>query len=174
MDRLADRLLLLAHDFLALFDEGESDDREDLVGDRLVDIQRCGEAGHIALIALEEASTIDIAQSQQATDDLLGRHASQDAALRHAGRIPFRAGVFAGVEATDASLIDVDRFRFRLFQREAGEQAFRGHLLDPLAAQRFPFLAQVRDKLPQQSLLGRCAGRRGLTWGSSGRHGLYS
>ena len=157
--QLADRLLLLAHDFLALLDEGERDDREDLVGDRLVDVQRRGEAGHVALIALEETSTVNVAQSQQAADDLLRRHAAQDAAFRHAGSIAFRAGVFAGVQAADAGFVDVDGLRFRLFRRQAGEQAFGGHLLHPLAAQRRPFLAQVCNQLAQQSLFGRCAGR---------------
>ena len=142
---LTDRFLLLPHHFLALFDEGQGDDGEDLVGDRLVDVQGGGKAGLVALIAFEEAAAVDVAEGEQAADDLLGGHAAQDAALGHARGVLFGAGVLAGVQAADAGVVDIDGLRFDLLRRQAGEKALCRHLLYPLPSQRLAFLAKVRN-----------------------------
>ena len=145
--QLADRVLLLADDPLALVDEADGDRVGDPVGGRLVGVEHLVEQGEVALVLLEERPGQHVAQQQHDADDLVGLDAPRDDPLREVAGVVLQRLDAAGLEHLDVVVVDRRRLGRHLLRRHGREQVRLLDALGPLLPQPGPVLPQVGDQL---------------------------
>jgi hypothetical protein len=100
---LADRLLLLADDALALGDEVDGDRVRDPVRGRLVDVEHAVE---VVGVLLEQRAGEHVAQQQHDAEDLLGLDAARDDALGQVAGVVLEGLDGTGLEHLDVVVVD--------------------------------------------------------------------
>ena len=89
--QLADGVLLLPDDPLALVDEADGDGVRDPVGRRLVGVEHPVEQPEVALVLLEQGTGQHVAQQQHDADDLVGLDAARDDPLGQVAGVALQA-----------------------------------------------------------------------------------
>ena len=144
--QLADRVLLLPDDPLALVDEADGDGVGDPVGRRLVGVEHAVQQPEVALVLLEQGPGQDVAQQQHDADDLVRLHAARDDPLGQVARVALQGLDAARLEHLDVVVVDRRGLGGHLLGRHGMEQA---RPLDPAG-----------PVVPQPSSGARAGGRR--------------
>ena len=126
--QLADRVLLLPDDPLALLDEAHRDGVGDAVRRRLVGVEHPVEQREVPLVLLEQRAGQHVAQQQHDADDLVGLHAARDDPLGQVAGVVLQRLHAAGLQHLDVVVVDRRRLRGHLL---AGHRLEQVRLLDP-------------------------------------------
>jgi hypothetical protein len=147
---LADRLLLLADDALALLHEVDRHGVRDPVGGRLVGVEHLVEVVEVALVLLEQRAVEHVAQQQDDPEHLVGLDAARDDALGQVAGVVLQRLDRAGLQHLDVVVVDGRRLVEDLLGRQRGQQARLADPASPLLAQVRAVGAEVRDQLLEQ------------------------
>src|ERR687894_405939 len=138
--QLADGLLLLADDALALLDEADPDRVGDAVGRRLVGVEHPVEQVEVGLVLLEQRPGEHVAQQQDDADHLVGLDAPGDDALGEATGVVLQRLDLAGLEHLDVVVVDARRLAEHLVGCHGGEHGRPRDAPRPLLPRRGPGL----------------------------------
>ena len=133
--QLAERVLLLADDPLALLDEADRDGVGDAVGGRLVGVQHPVEQVEVVAVLLEQRAGQHVAQQQDDADDLVGLDAARDDPLGQVAGVVLQRLDAAGLEHLDVVVVDRGGLGEHLLGRHRREQVRVGDPLGPLLPQ---------------------------------------
>ncbi len=164
--QLADRLLLLADDPLALLHEGDADGVGDAVRGRLVGVEDAVEQVEVGLVLLEQRAREHVAQEQHDAEHLVGLDAAGDDPLGEVAGVVLERLDRAGLEHLDVVVVDRGRLGEDLLRGHRREQLRVGDAPRPLLPQLRAVAAEVGDELAQQR-----AGRLAVARGGGGRRG---
>ena len=152
--QLADGLLLLADDALALLHEADGHGVGDAVGRRLVGVEHPVQQVEVGLVLLEQRPGEHVAQQQHDAEHLVGLHAPGDDAFRQVARVGLQRLDATGLEHLDVVVVHRGRLGEQLLRRHRRQQFRLGDPAGPLLTQGSPVLPQMLDELGQQTFAG--------------------
>ena len=147
---LADRLLLLADDALALLDEVHAHGVGDAVGGGLVGVEHLVEHLEVRLVLLEQRAREHVAQQQHDAEHLVGLDAARDDALGQVARVVLQGLDGAGLEHLDVVVVDGGGLGEDLLLGQRGEEPRLADAARPFLAQVGAVVAEVGDELAQE------------------------
>ena len=147
---LADRLLLLADDALALLHEVDRHRVGDPVGGRLVGVEHLVEVVEVALVLLEQRAVQHVAQQQHDAEHLVGLDAARDDALGQVARVVLERLDRAGLQHLDVVVVHRRRLGEDLLLGQGRQQARLADPARPLLPQLRAVVAQVGHQLGEQ------------------------
>src|SRR5437867_6032787 len=152
--QLADGLLLLPDDPLALAHEPHCDGDGDRVGRRLVGVERAVEERRVVVVLGEQRPRQHVAQQQHDSHHLVGLHPPRDDAFGEILRVRFERLEGARLEGIDVAVVDGGGLGEQLVLGHGGEELRVVDAAHPLLTELRPVFGQVGDDVAQRDVGG--------------------